>query len=316
MRVLIAEDDGTSRKLLGHVLQSWGYEVLSVVDGKQAWEHLRHESPPPMAILDWMMPELDGLEVCRLVRTLVTASPPYIILLTARSGKEDIVAGLDAGANDFLTKPFDREELRARVEVGQRFVELNRELLESRERLKLQALTDALTGVMNRRAILQTLEQEIARADRDGEVVAVGMMDIDLFKGVNDTLGHAAGDEVLREVVRRSADSLRSYDFLGRFGGEEFLLILPGAGLEDIRPILERVRTAVGASPVPVGTRRVGVTVSIGGAVRTGESVDDLIRSADAALYAAKAGGRNRVMVSGAPVPRPALAAVGRRPAS
>ena len=129
MRVLLAEDDSTSRKLLGHVLRGWGYDVLAVGDGGQAWEELKRESPPPMAILDWMMPELDGLEVCRLVRTLPTPSPPYIILLTARSAKEDIVAGLDAGANDFLTKPFDREEFRARVEVGRRFVDLNEQLL-------------------------------------------------------------------------------------------------------------------------------------------------------------------------------------------
>ena len=315
MRILIADDEGTSRKLLGHVLGSWGYEVLPVCDGREAWEQMRAESPPPLAILDWMMPGLDGVEVCRLVRALVTSSPPYIILLTARSGKDDIVAGLTAGANDFLTKPFDREELHARVEVGRRFVELNQELLENREQLRVQALTDALTGILNRRAILQTLEEEIARTQAERDNIAVGMMDIDMFKSINDAFGHAAGDEVLREVVRRSADSLRSDDSFGRFGGEEFLLVLPGVDSEAARPILERVRNAVSSSAVQVGGRPVRVTVSIGGAVRDGESIDDLIRVADDALYAAKAAGRDRVVMSRAAITFPTVRARERKSA-
>lgn len=298
MRVLVAEDDSTSRKLLTYVLQGWGYEVHAVLDGRHALDGLMADDPAPMAILDWEMPELDGVEVCRLSRATVTPSPPYIILLTARSAKEDIVAGLDAGANDFLTKPFHKEELRARVEVGRRFVELNRELLASREQLQVQALTDALTGIMNRRAILQMLAHEMARAERTGDTLAVGMMDIDFFKHINDTYGHAAGDEVLLEVVRRSTAVLRAADSLGRFGGDEFLLILGGADAEAVEHVLKRVRQTVSASPVVAGDHDLELSVSIGGAVWRGESIDHLIRAADDALYAVKARGRNQVVMA------------------
>jgi diguanylate cyclase (GGDEF)-like protein len=246
------------------------------------------------------MPELDGVDVCRRARAASTPSPPYIILLTARSAKEDIVTGLDAGADDFLTKPFHREELRARVEVGRRFVKLNAELIESRERLRVLALTDTLTGIMNRRAVLETLLRETSRAGRDGDSLAVGMLDIDFFKRVNDTVGHAAGDEVLKEVAQRSLDALRVSDSLGRFGGEEFLLILPDANAKLAGPVLERVRRAVSASPIAAGNSRLEVTVSIGGAVWTGQSIDELIRQADDALYTAKARGRNRVELAAA----------------
>lgn len=299
MKVLVAEDDVTSRKLLGRVLEAWGYEVTPAGDGSQAWEALAGPDSPPLAILDWEMPELDGVELCRLVRAVETPSPPYIILLTARTAKEDIVTGLDAGADDFLTKPFHREELRARVEVGRRFVELNQELVESREQLRLLALTDMLTGIMNRRAIMEELERAALRAERSGETLAIGMMDVDFFKRINDIWGHAAGDEVLKEVVRRTASALRSADYLGRFGGEEFLLILAGATVTAARSVLERVRLAVAASPVLLEAGTAQVTVSIGGAAWRGDSVDRLIVAADDALYAAKDLGRNQVVMAG-----------------
>jgi diguanylate cyclase (GGDEF)-like protein len=298
MRVLLAEDDSTSRKLLAHILQSWGYEVTQAEDGRRAWEALASPDSPPMAILDWEMPELDGVEVCRLARAVQTASPPYLILLTARTAKEDIVTGLDAGADDFLTKPFHREELRARVEVGRRFVGLNQKLVESREQLRLLALTDMLTGAMNRRAIMEELERAALRAARSGESLAIGMMDVDFFKRVNDTWGHAAGDEVLKEVVRRSAGALRSADYLGRFGGEEFLLIMAGASAKAARSVLERVRKAAAASPMVLDAGCADVTVSIGGAVWNGDTVDRLIIAADDALYAAKDRGRNQVVMA------------------
>ena len=298
MRVLLAEDDATSRKLLSRILESWGYEVTPAEDGRKAWEALSRTDSPPMAILDWEMPLLDGVEVCRLARALETASPPYLILLTARTAKEDIVTGLDAGADDFLTKPFHREELRARVEVGRRFVELNQELVESREQLRLLALTDVLTGAMNRRAVMEELQRAALRAERSGDSLAIGMMDVDFFKRVNDTWGHAAGDEVLKEVVRRSAGALRSADYLGRFGGEEFLLILAGASARSARSALERVRKAVAASPMVLDAGSAEVAVSIGGAVWNGDSIDRLIIAADDALYAAKDRGRNQVVMA------------------
>ena len=301
MRVLIAEDDLTSRNLLGQVLTKWGYDVLATSDGEEAWQILGHEDAPPLVILDWMMPGLDGVEVCRRVRSLASPSPPYIILLTARGGKGDIVTGLDAGANDYLGKPFDHDELRARVGVGRKFVELNQKLIETQRALELQARTDVLTGTMNRRAILERLGQEMARAERQGTCLGVGMIDIDFFKRINDTYGHTAGDEVLRQVVGRSVVAMRPYDAFGRFGGDEFMAIVPQVGATEIEGVLERIRRAVCASPVEKGGREIAVAVSIGGASSRGESIDAVIRSADDALYRAKSLGRNRTVMAGGP---------------
>jgi two-component system cell cycle response regulator len=298
VRVLIAEDDLTSRALLRRVVAQWGYEALVVSDGQEAFEALIADDAPRLAVLDWMMPSLDGVEVCRRVRAMETSSPPYIILLTSRSDKDDIVHGLEAGANDYVGKPFDRDELRARLLVGQRFVELNAKLLQTQRALEKQALTDVLTGTMNRRAILRRLGEEIARADRQGIALSVGLLDIDHFKDVNDTCGHATGDAVLQAVVDRSIRGMRPYDAFGRFGGEEFLVVLPGVGPPGVQQILERVRRCVCSSPIECDGQTAEVTVSIGGVTRRDESVDALIRAADGALYKAKEQGRNQVVMA------------------
>lgn len=298
MRVLIADDDLTSRGVLRRILTKWGYEVVVTTDGEEAWAEFQREDSPPLLILDWMMPRMDGLEVCRRIRSVSTPSPPYIILLTARESRKDIVTGLDAGANDYVGKPFDHDELRARVDVGRKFIELNQRLLETQRILELQARTDPLTGSMNRRAVLERLDEEMARAQRQGTSVGVGMMDIDFFKRINDTYGHGAGDEVLCEVVRRTALAMRPYDGLGRFGGEEFLMIIPGAGHSEVFSVFERIRAAVGGSPVEAGGTKIDVSVSIGAATSAGESIDAVVRAADDALYRAKDQGRNRVVVA------------------
>lgn len=304
MKVLIAEDDVTSRLLLQKVLARWDYEVLATKDGAEAWEALQAPDAPRLVILDWMMPELDGLEVCRRLRQLQTERPPYVILLTARGETEDVVRGLDAGADDYLGKPYDPEELRARVQVGRRFIELNERLVEAQRALEVLARTDALTGVLNRGAIVKALDEELARSEREHEPLSIGMLDIDHFKRVNDTHGHAAGDAVLREVVARTLGVLRPYDRLGRFGGEEFLVIVPGAREPEALEILERIRLAVRATPVAVQGQDVMqgqdviVTVSLGGATRAGESAQQLLVRADDALYAAKEQGRDRVVMA------------------
>jgi diguanylate cyclase (GGDEF)-like protein len=298
VRVLIAEDDRVSRSLLERILAQWGFEVSATSDGTEAWEALQQQDAPHLVVLDWMMPGLDGVDVCRRVREQDVPDPPYIILLTARDGKGDIVAGLEAGANDYVGKPFDKDELRARLEVGRRFVELNRKLLETQETLAEQARTDALTGIMNRRAALERLVQEIARAERQATPLGVGMVDIDHFKRINDACGHAAGDHVLRQIVDRSCASIRPYDGIGRVGGEEFLVILPGPERAELAGVLERLREAVSRSPVEVDGRDMPVTVSIGGDMYAGQSVDGLMRSADSALYQAKAQGRDRVVLA------------------
>jgi two-component system cell cycle response regulator len=203
MKVLIAEDGATSRLLLERELTFWGYEVIEAKDGTEAWEILQSKDAPRLAILDWMMPGLDGVDICELVRERTTEQPPYIVLLTALGDTQDLVTGLRAGADDFLNKPFNSDELRARLEVGRRFVELYERLAEAQARLEIQTSTDALTGIPNRRAILERLEIESAAAGFSGARLSVGLFDVDWFKRVNDTHGHAAGDAILRQMTDR-----------------------------------------------------------------------------------------------------------------
>ena len=299
MKVLIAEDDATSRLLLKRILTGWGYEVMVTSDGEEALRELLADDAPRLAILDWMMPRLDGVDVCRQVRVREPRQRPYIILLTALDKKGDVVTGLEAGADDYVGKPYDQDELRARVGVGRRMVELDERLLEAQETLKVQARTDGLTGLLNRAAILAELEAEMARSSREDAPLSVGMLDLDYFKNVNDTYGHVAGDAVLREVVVRMASVLRPYDRLGRFGGEEFLVVLPRSDEAALRLVLERMRAAVAAGPVVIGDTGVPITVSLGGAVYEDETTDGLIACADVALYAAKRSGRDCVMLAG-----------------
>ena len=298
MRILIAEDDATSRILLTRVLTNWGYEVTATKDGTEAWEALQAEDAPRLAIQDWMMPGMDGVDVCRLVRARETLQPPYIILLTALGDKDSVVTGLEAGANDYVGKPFDAAELHARLEVGRRLVELNDELIETQHALEILARTDSLTGIPNRGAIVKELEKEIERAAREDTRLGLGMLDIDHFKRVNDTYGHSAGDAVLRAVVQRVLSVMRPYDTFGRFGGEEFLVLVPGAAEGELRDVLERIRHAIGSAPIVVDGHELIVTASIGGATRDNESADGLIARSDDALYAAKEQGRDRVSMA------------------
>ena len=247
------------------------------------------------------MPELDGVEVCRRIRALDLSSPPYLILLTSRGDKQDIATGLEAGAADYVQKPFDHDELRARLLVGRRFAELNKKLMEAQGELRRQALTDSLTHIHNRRAILMRLTEEMARAPRQNLPLSVGSLDIDHFKLVNDNYGHASGDFVLQNVVERALKALRPYDALGRTGGEEFLIVMPGVGPRDANIVLERIRKIVRATPIELHGEELLVTVSIGGAVWSGEPMDDLLNRADEALYDAKRAGRDQVSI--APMP-------------
>lgn len=298
MRILVAEDDAASRILLQKVLTKWGYDVVTARTGAEAWEVLTSDSAPDLAVLDWMMPELDGVEVCRRVRALDLSSPPYLILLTSRGDKQDIATGLEAGAADYVQKPFDHNELRARLLVGRRFAELNKKLVDAQGELRRQALTDSLTHIHNRRAILMRLGEEMARAPRQNLPLSIGALDIDHFKLVNDNYGHAGGDSVLQTVVERALKALRPYDALGRTGGEEFLIVMPGVGSRDANIVLERIRKIVRASCIDLQGHQLLVTVSIGGAVWEGESIDDLLARADEALYEAKRSGRDQICIA------------------
>jgi two-component system cell cycle response regulator len=298
VRALVADDDTASRLLLEKVLTRWGYEVVTASSGEEAWKVLTSDDSPDIAVLDWMMPELDGVEVCRRIRALELSSPPYLLLLTSRGDKQDIATGLESGASDYVQKPFDHDELRARLLVGKRFAELNRKLLETQSELRRQALTDPLTHIMNRRAIFGRLTEEMARAPRQGLPLSIGVLDIDHFKAINDRFGHAGGDVVLQVVVERALKALRAYDALGRIGGEEFLIVMPGVGPRDTEIVLERLRKAVAEKPMTAQGEEVTVTVSIGGAVCQGETMDELLNLADDALYRAKEQGRDRIVMN------------------
>ncbi len=298
MKVLIAEDDMVSRRLLEAMLARWGYDVVITRDGTEAWQVLQGPDAPPLAILDWMMPGIDGVEVCRLVRQRVQEPYIYLLLLTTKGHRENIIEGLDAGADDYLTKPFDPHELQVRLRTGKRIVTLQAELIEARETLRIQASHDSLTGVWNRRAILERLETELARAEREGTPVAVVLADLDHFKRINDSYGHITGDAVLCEAVNRMRVSLRFYDAIGRYGGEEFLMVLPGCTAQDAVNLADRLRMSIGRETVEITGGHIVVTTSLGVAASDTIPVLDaasLIRAADTALYRAKAGGRNCV---------------------
>ena len=299
MRILIAEDSSVQRQILTSVLEEWGYEVVSAEDGNEAWNLLRNGNAPQLALLDWIMPEMDGTEVCQKVRERGNEPYTYLILLTSLDEKTNTVKGLDAGADDYLTKPFDPHELRARLRVGERMLEIQRELITAREELRLQATQDSLTGMLNRRLVLDILERELTRGQRLELPLAVLMIDIDHFKAVNDTYGHQAGDAVLKEVAARVSTTVRPYDSVGRYGGEEFLVILPGCDEPRAQIVAERLCCVVSREVVHTSAAEISVTLSLGLALSAqGETSERLVHAADRALYEAKRNGRNRVVVS------------------
>jgi diguanylate cyclase (GGDEF)-like protein len=239
------------------------------------------------------MPNLNGIDLCRLVRERASSPYQYILLVTAKDDKQDLVRGLEAGADDYLSKPFDRDELRARLRTGRRILTLQDEQLKAREELRLQATHDGLTGTWNRNAILDLLHREYELAARTGSTIGVIMLDVDHFKQVNDTYGHLAGDHVLVEAARRMQEAVRSYDLVGRYGGEEFLVVSPDCDREQIQICAERIRSAMAEQPVLALDSRIPITVSAGTAVLVPRlnSEKDALAAADTALYRAKSGG-------------------------
>jgi len=297
MKILVAEDDLVTRRILEAYLVKWGYEAVMVADGREAWRHLQQDDAPSLAILDWMMPGMDGTTICREVRKLHHQPYIYLILLTARGYKEHLIEGLEAGADEYLTKPFDPYELKARLRAGARIVELQDSLIQAREALREQAMHDSLTLLLNRRATLDFLLSELVRAKRKHHPLSVMMVDIDFFKSVNDRFGHLGGDEVLCEVARRLRNSARTYDLVGRFGGEEFLIVAPGCGTAESLIQAERLRAVVCSQPITLKDLPVTVTISVGAATTldpSQQNMEALLTAADKALYRAEANGRNR----------------------
>ena len=299
MRVLIADDSIVSRHLLEATLRKWNYDVIVACDGNEAWSILDQPDPPALAVLDWMMPGLTGLDICRRIRKQSREPYTYVILLTAKNLREDVIEGLEAGADDYVTKPFDQHELNVRLRAGRRIVELQAELLKAREELREQATHDSLTRIWNRPAILEILQREIERAARDRVPASVVMLDLDHFKVINDTHGHVAGDAVLCEAVRRMQASMRKYDDIGRYGGEEFLIVLAGCDQESSCRQAERLRAAISNEPMRLSDCYISVAASFGvtTALYAGLATPEiLIHAADEALYQAKRAGRNRVV--------------------
>jgi len=296
-RILIAEDDPVARRMLQAFLEKWGYQVEVAADGIHALEILQSDKAPALAVLDWMMPGMDGPQVCESVRSQPMRPYIYILLVTARDQKDDVLRGLESGADDYLTKPFHAAELRARLRVGQRILELQTGLIAAREESLFRATHDELTGLVNRRVVLEAVAREHSRQAREGGGFSILILDIDHFKRINDTHGHLAGDVVLKEVARRVAGCLRPYDTVGRYGGEEFVVVLPTCERAGAAVVAERILTSLRCPPVETAQGAVSLTASCGIAVSNSHRTFEpqaLLHLADEALYRAKAGGRNR----------------------
>jgi diguanylate cyclase (GGDEF)-like protein len=303
MRILIADDEPVLRRMLQALLVKWGYEVVSVEDGNAAWEELKAPNAPRMVLLDWMMPGQNGVDVCRAMRKQRPEPYTYILLLTAKDAKESVVEGLESGADDYLTKPFNPQELKARIRVGLRLLDLEDNLVQAREAMRFKATHDVLTGVWNRGAILETMDREIARSRRERVSLGVLIADLDHFKSVNDMYGHLTGDSVLREVTRRMQTDVRPYDAVGRYGGEEFLILLPGCNGSETLDKAERLREAIVREAVETPSGPLKITISVGGVATgdwPGDTANQILQMADSALYRAKDEGRNRTVMAGA----------------
>lgn len=281
-----------TRRLLEVTLTGWGYAVQLATNGEDALAALTAQDGATLAIVDWVMPGMHGPELCKRVREHHADRYVYLVLLTAKSDRQHIVEGMEAGADDYLAKPFDQHELKARLRAGRRVLELE-------EALRFRATHDALTGLLSRGAILDGLERELSRVARDKSALGVVLVDLDHFKRVNDTYGHLAGDAVLQEAARRMQACLRPYDAVGRYGGEELLVILPGCDEPGLKHAAERIRCALSDTPMEHAEHAITVTASLGAAhhpasAEPGSSIA-LLRAADQALYQAKRNGRNRV---------------------
>ena len=301
MKILVVDDSEMTRMILQGRLSQWGYEIISARDGYEAWNILQKKDRPRIILLDWMMPNMNGIELCLKIRQHIKEPYIYIILLTAKKGKQDLIEAMDAGADDFISKPFDPDILKVRLRAGKRVIELQNELIAAREKLRIQATHDSLTQLFNRSALMDMMARELSRSRRDNSSFGIVMIDIDHFKSINDTHGHLVGDEVLLKLAEQMKQCTRSYDTIGRYGGEEFIILLPQCAEAEVLCVAERLRQTVCKQPYETREGPVQASISLG-ATWLKPSVQvcnemDLIRIADLALYAAKRQGRNKTIV-------------------
>jgi two-component system, cell cycle response regulator len=299
LQALVVDDSAVYRKLIGDHLRSWGFGVTLAESGSEAWRILEQADAPKLVLLDWVLPDMDGIEICQRIRKAgVSGSYVYVILLTGKEGRQNMLDAMTAGADDYLVKPFDELELKARLLVGKRILDLQDELISARDSMRHAATHDSLTGLWNRGEIVDMLERELERARRERHPVGVILGDIDHFKSVNDTLGHLFGDEALREIGRRMHAKLRVYDGVGRYGGEEFLMVLPNCDVPNTLRRANEIREMIARTPVVCSDEARLITMSMGVAISSADRKNEgepLLKRADASLYAAKENGRNRV---------------------
>jgi two-component system, cell cycle response regulator len=299
MHTLVVEDSPVYRQILTSHLKEWGFPYTVAKNGTEAWAILQLPDCPKLILLDWVLPDIDGIELCRRIRQAGgRSSYSYVILLTGKDGQKDKLEAMEAGADDYLAKPFDQLELKARLLVGKRIVSLHEELVSARESMRYAATHDSLTGTMNRGEILDFLNRELERARRYGKPLSIILADVDNFKSVNDSLGHLFGDEALKEVARRFRSKTRIYDGVGRYGGEEFLIVLADCDLVAALVKADDLRVAIDEKPIESARLSRQITVSMGVAVSIDHPIgqaDSLLNQADLGLYAAKRNGRNRV---------------------
>lgn len=312
-RILVADDDGITRRILEHWLSVLGFDVVMAKDGNEAWEILQQHEAPELVLMDWVMPGIDGIELCNRMREAPGNYYHYILMMTGRTDLSHVVHALQSGADDCITKPFEEPELKARLGVACRILDLQDELIQAREEIRQQAMKDSLTGLWNRAAFTEMFERELDRAKRGQGQTGLLLLDLDHFKQVNDTHGHMAGDVALRKAARLLRESVRAYDFVGRFGGEEFLIAFPNCNADEAQNQAERIRKAVASTPIQVGETEIPLTFSIGTAVAgpDQQSIGATLAAADVALYRAKNTGRNRVVSCRRP-PQEILAFQGR----
>jgi diguanylate cyclase (GGDEF)-like protein len=298
-RVLLVDDEPTQRLITARMLRRAGFEVETAGNGQEALKKIE-SGHFQLLVTDWEMPEMDGIALCRAVRTAGMQGYVYTILLTSRDAIEHLVAGLGAGADDYLTKPVLEPELLARLSTGKRIVTLERSLRTANEENRRLSVTDPLTGTYNRRHLMDQLPKEIDRAARYARHLSVVMCDVDHFKRINDTYGHQAGDDVLRLFVQVVQKAIRSSDWVGRYGGEEFMIVLPETNMSCALTAAEHMRSEIAAHALMAGDVQILVTASFGvagweGPVPVNSSLDALMANCDEGVYASKEAGRNRV---------------------